>query len=96
MCPQGIVDFTPKRVNVWSGTYQSCCQERFKMASQQEIERLAYELWEQHGRPEGDDQAHYYQAKQALNSDGTAAPKRTARKPAAGASGKPRTARKPA
>lgn len=36
------------------------------MPSQQDIERLAYQLWERDGRPEGNHLAHYYEAERVL------------------------------
>jgi hypothetical protein len=67
------------------------------MATKQEIERLAYEMWERDGRPEGNDQSYYYEAERALSSAPT--PKRSAdRKPATAktTASKPRATRKAA
>ena len=36
------------------------------MPTEQEIERLAYSIWEEEGRPDGKDQEHYFRAKQIL------------------------------
>ncbi len=36
------------------------------MVTEEEIKKLAYEIWEQEGRPEGKDVEHYYHARQIL------------------------------
>jgi hypothetical protein len=53
------------------------------MPSQQDIERMAYELWEREGRPHGMDHHYYYEAERALNGDGAKPKKTSTRKPAA-------------
>ena len=65
------------------------------MPTQQDIERLAYELWEREGKPHGMDHHYYYEAERALNG-GEAKPKKTStRKPAAAKSTTKATATKP-
>lgn len=36
------------------------------MPTEQQIRELAYEIWEEEGRPEGRDQEHYFRAKELL------------------------------
>jgi hypothetical protein len=36
------------------------------MASEEEIRKLAYDMWEKEGRPNGKDWEHYYKAKRIL------------------------------
>ncbi|MBI2853343.1 MAG: DUF2934 domain-containing protein [Chloroflexi bacterium] len=36
------------------------------MATEEQIRELAYNIWEQEGRPDGKDQEHYYSAKRML------------------------------
>jgi hypothetical protein len=36
------------------------------MATEEEIKKLAHEIWEQEGRPEGKDIEHYFRAKKLL------------------------------
>jgi hypothetical protein len=36
------------------------------MVTREEIEKLAYSLWEQDGCPEGKDVSHYYEAERLL------------------------------
>ena len=36
------------------------------MPTEEQIKELAYQMWEQQGRPEGKDVEHYYAAKQML------------------------------
>jgi hypothetical protein len=36
------------------------------MVRRDDVERLAYELWEREGRPNGRDQTHYYEAERLL------------------------------
>jgi hypothetical protein len=36
------------------------------MATEKQIEKLAYSIWEQEGRPEGKHEEHYFRAKQIL------------------------------
>ena len=37
------------------------------MATEEEIKKLAHEIWEQEGRPEGKDIEHYFHAKKLLD-----------------------------
>lgn len=64
------------------------------MPIQQDIERLAYDLWEREGKPEGNDLAYYYRAEQELapKPKRTTAGKSTTKTTAS----KPRTTRKAA
>lgn len=60
------------------------------MTMTMDVEKLAYELWEKNGRPEGQDQEHYYAAERMLaEGNGAAAPKKTATR-ARSTSAKPR------
>jgi len=54
--------------------------------SQAEIEKLAYELWEQEGRPHGRDLVHYQEAERLLRERAQAQ-----RGPALVPTGQPRT-----
>ena len=59
------------------------------MPTNQDIERLAYDLWERDGKPHGKDHHHYYEAERQLSAQPkpkkatapkTATPKATATK----------------
>jgi hypothetical protein len=39
------------------------------MATEEQIRKLAYELWEQEGHPEGKDVEHYFRAKKILEDE---------------------------
>lgn len=60
------------------------------MPSQQDIERLAYEMWEREGKPHGKDHHYYYEAERALNGD-SKAKKTTTRKAASAKTSSPKT-----
>jgi hypothetical protein len=45
--------------------------------SKDEIQRRAYELWQQAGEPEGRDDEFYHQAEQELRNDDKSSPLRT-------------------
>jgi hypothetical protein len=41
-------------------------QKEVAMPTEEQIRELAYQMWEQQGRPEGKDVEHYFAAKQIL------------------------------
>lgn len=41
------------------------------MATEEEIAKLAYAIWEEEGRPEGKDKEHYFRARQILEQTPT-------------------------
>lgn len=41
------------------------------MATEEEIKKLAYAIWEEEGRPEGKDKEHYFRARQILGQTPT-------------------------
>ena len=49
--------------NRWSRTQ---CQEGNQMSRRDELEELAYQLWEQEGKPEGQEQIYYLEAQSML------------------------------
>lgn len=44
------------------------------MVAEQKVRELAYQLWEQAGRPDGNDLEHYYEAQAAIVRDEHEAP----------------------
>jgi hypothetical protein len=59
------------------------------MPTEEQIKELAYYLWEQDGKPTGNDQEYYFKARQVLE-EREAAKKRASEAPASPASAAPR------